>query len=390
MATKRAADAVLVPFTYHTIRNVTSPEDTKAGRRRFCGVAPADSFFGFDTSENVRAYLGNGAEGKKRKPTKVNRAILDTLETQRDVFSLLNSGVVMVARDAQVDDGSKRVTLLNASIINGAQTQGVLTDYFAANLEDKEYPSVNFELIVTDDEELVGEISIARNFQNEVQGLSIYGRQGWFDELEKSMQKTDRSVVLRKSETDLGDEFTDTEKLVQVVTAMAPKDIPFPSTGRGGATAQYRVYAYSQRSRSLSDFAQVMDKPKEWTEAHEFVLDVAAAAWKLYHRLKGEQFFSRLVCVKGDEVSGNKQVAPDGVPDGIVFPMLSALSRFVQKDGARYKLDIPARFPWKTFYQQAYQQETNAAQNNPQTMGKSVECYIALHGSIDMFFAMNS
>ena len=53
--------------------------------------------------------------------------------------------------------------------------------------------------------------------------------------------------------------------------------------------------------------------------------------WKLYERLKSEQFFSRLKNVRGDKTNGQKVVTKDGVPDGIVFPMLSALGRFVRK-----------------------------------------------------------
>src|SRR5262245_36942739 len=136
-ASKNVAPEVrLVPLPYHTLRTVTSPEDHAAKRRRYCGVASADSFFSFDTKENVRTYLSEEIDGKAKKATKVNRAIKDTLENQRDDFSLLNAGIVLIARDAQVDDNSKRVTLLQPSIINGAQTQGVLKDYFEEHPED--------------------------------------------------------------------------------------------------------------------------------------------------------------------------------------------------------------------------------------------------------------
>jgi hypothetical protein len=174
---------------------------------------------------------------------------------------------------------------------------------------------------------------------------------------------------------------------------MAPTEIKLPSAEkRKIKTAEtiYRVYAYRHRSRCLSDFAEVMDDANGWSDAHGFFLDVANEVWKLYHRLKGEQSFSRLVCVKGEEDNGPKKVAPDGVPDGIVFPMLSALSRFMVKKGGHWHLEIPKKFPWQVFFQQAMLQETNAARHNPQTMGKMAECYIALHGAIEMFFSVNS
>jgi hypothetical protein len=208
------------------------------------------------------------------------------------------------------------------------------------------------------------------------------------------MRKHEEGISLRKRETDFGDGFLDTEKLVQVLTAMTPTDIKLPSAEkRKVKTAEtiYRVYAYRHRSRCLADFAEVMDEPSKWQEAHRFFLDTAIEVWKLYHRLKGEQSFSRLVCVKGEGSEGGpKKVAPDGVPDGIVFPMLSALSRFMSFTGSGWHLDIPRKFPWQVFFQQAMLQETNAARHNPQTMGKMAECYIALHGAIEMFFSVTS
>ena len=309
---------------------------------------------------------------------------------------MLNSGIVIVAREAKIDDTSKppRVALYEPSIINGAQTQGVLVDFFSEREEDANYPSVNFELIVTDDEELIASISIARNYQNEVTNLSIYGRQGRFDELEEEMKKQVSSIQLKKRETDFGEEFLDTEKLVQVLTAMTPTEIRLPSAEKRKIKTPetiYRVYAYRHRSRCLTDFAEVMDKPEDWPEAYRFFLDVAVDAWKLYGRFKGEQTFSRLVCVKGETVSGKKYVDPDGVPDGIVFPMLSSMSRFAHhQHRGRWSLKIPSKFPWQTFFQAAITQETTTAGNNPQTMGKKADCYIALHGSIDMYFAMSA
>lgn len=377
---------------YHSLRSVTSPEDTEAGRKRYCGIAPARALLGLDTSENVRGFLGRDEDGNPRKATLVNKALLDTIERRPEYFALLNSGVVIVAREAKVDDPSRTVLLNRASIINGAQTTGVLRDYFAgADDEDETNPSVNFELLVMDDEELIADVSIARNFQNQVKSLSIYGRQGRFEALEAAMQRVDPKIRLRKQETDFSDEFLDTEKLIQVLTAIAPADVPLPSAVKRKERTletQYRVYAYRHRSRCLKDFAEVMDDCEEWAEAHKMFLDLAVPAWKLYWRLKGEQAFSPLHCVRGAG-NGTKVVARDGVPDGIVFPMLSALSGFMKNSKEGWQLRVPKNFPWKTFFGQAMAQEKSTAGHNPNTMGKLADCYIALHGSVEMFVAVS-
>ncbi len=386
MARNTASSAI--PLTYHSLRSVTSPEDQDQNRRRYCGVAPANSILPIGTSGNVRAFLGRDSEGNKRKSTLVNLAIRQTLENNRSDFALLNSGVVILAGEAQVDDAKKTVYLHDPSIINGAQTKGVLEEFFADGV-DQEFPSLSFELIVTENSDLAAEISIARNFQNRVDDISIYGKLGRFDELEEIMQKEDSGVVLRKRETDFGGEFLDTEKLVQVLTVLAPHTVEFPSATRrvSRIETQYRTYAYRHRSRCLKDFAEVMEDPQRWRETHTYCLTAAPHAWRLYHRLKGEQYFSSLQKVKGEMVGGRKQVLPDGVPDGIVFPMMSALSRFVETNRGKSALRIPERFPWKTLFAQAEMLFKTTADHNPQTMGKDTDCYVALHGVIEMYFA---
>jgi AIPR protein len=382
-----------VEFAYHTLRSVTSPEAAAVGRRRFCGIAPANSLFGLPTDEDVRGYLSRDEEGRRRKSTQVNLAIRATIENDREEFDALNAGAVIVARDVQVEDDKRRVWLTKPSIINGAQTMGVLEDYFGTHESDRAYPSVNFELLITDDEDLIADVSIARNFQNAVADLSIYGRFGRFDELERAMQKASPGVKLRKSETDFSEDYFDTEKLIQVLTAITPSGIELPSAVKRRQQApetMYRVYAYRHRARCLKDFAEVMDATERWTNAHKFFLDAATDVWAVYQRLRRESFFSPLHHVRKETVGGKTQVALDGVPDGIVFPMLSALSRFMRQEDGHWRLAVPGNFPWVAFFANTKTQFQTTARSNPQTMGKDADCYVALHGSIEMFFAVTN
>ena len=177
-------------FKFYSVRNVSCPEDTETNRKVYFGHAPIASLLDLPTDENVRGYLLE-AEGKqRRRPTQVHKAIEDTLENTQHNFSVLNSGVVIVARNCEVDENKKCLNLTRPSIINGAQTQGVIHDLFKNGTLKKDGVPVHikFEVIVTDDEELIAEISIARNFQNDVMSLSIAGRLKILDELEKSFQ----------------------------------------------------------------------------------------------------------------------------------------------------------------------------------------------------------
>ena len=88
-------------------------------------------------------------------------------------FVTLNSGIVIVARDIEIDEKSKTAFLVRPSIVNGSQTRGELEYYLANTPTDiRLNVSCKFEIVVTNDDDLIGEISIARNFQK------IPGRSG--------------------------------------------------------------------------------------------------------------------------------------------------------------------------------------------------------------------
>ncbi len=223
--TAKAADVVAFPF--HSFRNISCPEDTNNGRKVFTGQAPVTSVLQLSTDENVRDYLLD-AEGKqRRRETAVNKEIRQTLESHPELFSILNGGIVIVARAHDIDEQKKVLYLSRASIINGSQTQGVLKDFFQQTdlVLLMEAIHVKYELIVTDDEELIGEISIARNFQNDVASISIAGRRGQLDELEKSLRKKIPGTKLQKSETEQSDDYVYTERLLQVITALIPASL---------------------------------------------------------------------------------------------------------------------------------------------------------------------
>ena len=105
--TKRGSDKGAFELEYLTLKSVAAPEEQDSNRKRYCGVARADKLLDLDWNENVRAYLGVDEEGKKRKSTMVNLAIRDTIDSRRDLFPVLNSGMVIVARRVAVEDGKK-------------------------------------------------------------------------------------------------------------------------------------------------------------------------------------------------------------------------------------------------------------------------------------------
>lgn len=362
---------------FHSIRNISSPEDLAAGRTVYSGQLPITAIVDLPSHENVRSYLVD-AEGKQRRsPTQVHLAIRETLRERPSSFSVLNGGIVLVAKSSKVDEHERTLQLTDVSIINGSQTQGEVRNYLSGG--GSEDVHIKFELIVTDDEDLVADISIARNFQNNVQLLSISGRKGELDELEAEMVKADPSMRLQKSESERPNDENDllpTEKLLQVIAALLPPELWWK---QGDCN---KSYTYSAKATCLKDFRRVHDAAKGEGEdadetlkkVYQYYLDIAPAAWKLYKKWKSHQGF---------QGTGLRSIERDGreiieVPDGIIFPILASLSQFVTYSKDSWQLSQPTELSDEELIHAAKRTYQEIARSKPELMGKMKPCYSAL------------
>jgi hypothetical protein len=371
MATPINGDAYL--FRYHSCRNISAPEDEQEGRKVYSGHAPSSSVLDIEDDANVREYLVDAKGKQRQKPTLVHQAIRKTLKDHPDQFSVLNGGMVIVARQATVNDKDKTIHLVGASLINGSQTQGELKRYFKPPIQPETIPSIKYELIVTDDDNLIAEISIARNFQNDVRTISIAGRRGQLDALEYAVQRVLPDAKLRKSETDIDEEeFLDTEKLVQVILALLPESMLAKLNGLTDTTS--KVFTYSQKTRCLKLFQHIVEEGP--AEVYQCCLDLAPAAWQLYERWKAHQGF---IGTRRRAIARDDNGTITEVPDGMIFPILAAHSAFVAQDAkGRWTLQKPASLSDDELIATADQDYEEIAKHNPQTMGKSKACYSSL------------
>ncbi len=370
-------------ISYHSIRNITSPEDLDNSRKVYVGQTEAKNIIGLPTDENVRDYMLEAEGKKRRRPTQVHKAIEDTIRNNPQNFSALNSGIVIVARRCEIDEKEKKVLLHKPSIINGSQTQGVIKDFYdslkSEKFEAEHFPfHIKFEIIVTDDEDLIAEISIARNFQNDVMTISIAGRLGQLDELEKYLQVKKPGSQLQKSETKLSEDYIKTERLLQVIAALAPEEL-WLKPGE-----MNKVYTYSMKTKCLKDFQEIFEKAKDpkaidhsrYLELYQFYLDIASQAQDLYEKWKTHQGFSgtKLRSIKRDEGNNIEEV-----PDGIIFPILASLSAFARKTKKGWIIEAPKQFNEAELIQAAKSVYMEIAFHNPWNMGKSKACYSALY-----------
>ena len=379
---KSSTSPKLIELPFHSLRNISSPEDILEGRSVYTGTMPVQSIVDLPTNENVRNYLVEAEGKKKRVLSQVHLAIRNTLTEYPDRFCVLNGGVVLVAQASEVEDKSKTLRLLAPSIINGSQTQGVIRDL----LNDPKRQDigldchVKFELIVTDDSDLVAEISIARNFQNDVKIISIVGRRGYLDELEDKLQETHSHFKLQKSETELPSEsnsYLNTEKLLQVIAALLPAELWWKSGEPN------KVYTYSRKAACLKDFQTIYEAAHDSTASNHdqlarvygFYLDIAGQAWDLYTEWRSHQVFagSGLRALVRDESGAIVEV-----PDGIVFPILASLSEFVIERNGAWEVDIPKQLNDRELMQTAKNAYMEIANSNPNVMGKNKACYTTI------------
>jgi hypothetical protein len=366
-----------VELPFDSVRHISSPEDMENERRVYAGYTTIAAIVDLPADENVRDYLLD-AEGKvRRRPTLVHRDILDTLENHSEDFSVLNSGIVLVARKCDIDEKRKMLILTKASIINGSQTQGVIRGFLKERGDAAPCVHIKFEIIVTSDEGLIADISIARNNQDNVQAISRVGAKGLLDELEKHLQMRIPRARLQKSETDLGETFIKTQRLIQVIAALVPEELWL----KEGEFS--KVYTYSQRTKCLRDFQEIYQRAKnpddayreDYQKLYEFYLDVAADAHRLYEKWKTHQGF-RGTGLRSIERNG-REIAD--VPDGIIFPIIASFSVFAEKTRDGWRIACPSVLPEEDLIAVAKRAYMELARSNPNKMGKTKACYSMLN-----------
>src|SRR6185503_16452258 len=92
----------------------------------------ARDILGLGTEDNLRSYIAEHSAGKRNA---VHKQIASTIEDLPDRFINRNSGITITCTSCEVDDNGRVARLKNASIINGAQTQGELRRYFESSCE---------------------------------------------------------------------------------------------------------------------------------------------------------------------------------------------------------------------------------------------------------------
>ena len=244
-------------LTAVVVKNTTSPEEKKNGSMHYTIVCALKEILNLNVFENLRiAYT---SEESIKRITPKHKEIYQSFEDAPDRFIQRHSGFTVICNDIKVSSpqeyGINTVTLDNASLINGAQTQDLLKNL----LEDYEgieaYENVNIrvEVLVEKAQDERIEIAIARNTSTNVSNLSIMGKKRYFDPLEIGVTNIlGNDHRLQKSETDDG---IPTQTLLQTLRTMIPKEIrdEYPSL------KDSPVKSYSGKAMVLNEYKDMVD-----------------------------------------------------------------------------------------------------------------------------------
>lgn len=366
---------------YQLIRNTTSPDEQATGVRSYVANLPATEIIGLNTRDNLRNYI---AEYSPKKRNRVHDAIRSTILTEPQRFITRNSGFVIGASNIDIDDKSKEITLTDASILNGAQTQGEIkrwmTELYPDGIHElvEEVPFyVRAEIIVDPDDQEVVETAIARNTATPVRSISQAGARGHLDELQANIRAQHPTLRIQKSETDV-DAF-DTRKLLQYTRLLMPA-----SVSNNGSDSE-KVRAYKMAEQCLTDFSRWFDDKNRDEAArrkYQFTVQMAAVAydeyrfWESHPAWNGHRVWEETK--KGRACRRDSDGKIVWVSPALVFPILGAMSEFiVEEDEHSWKIEKPAIFKPDEMIARAIQQFRGVG-SDPIIMGRSPGVYDAL------------
>lgn len=378
MTTGHSAAIGAFNLPFNIIRNVTSPDEKANGVQTWFANVNARDILDLGTQDNLRSYI---AEHSPSKRNSVHKQIAATIEDLPDRFINRNSGITITCTKCDVDDAKKVARLENASIINGAQTQGELRRYFASpEAEDVADFMIRAEIIMEPLHEQIVEIAIARNTATAVKSVSQSAARGHLNDLRDAIEAGLPGETLQMSETDLVG--LNTQSVLQWARLLMPQKL-------AGNTP--RNFAYKQGGKCLADFSEWAQHAKSDAAAralYEFTVQIGPTAVKEYryweshdgwngHRLheKGK---------KSDRPHGGRPVRRDRatgkvawVAPGILFPIMSALSAFVRPRDGKWVLEKPDLFKEDELIRRAVQQ-FRALDREVAVMGRSEAAYDAL------------
>jgi len=376
-------------ITATMVRQTSSKEEVDNKARNYVLNCPCKEIFGINVHENLR--IAYSKEESKKNKTPIHREMEESFLEAPDRFIQRHGGFTIVCDELVQSDkkefGITQVTLHNASLVDGAQTQDMLEK--VSKEYDGAYDNYNIRIEVVVERNVIerNTIAIARNTSNNVSELSRLGSKGFFDDLNKSMvdfgyKKNNQGWVIQKSETDNGIE---TAKLLQVIRSYMPKNV----RNEDLKTFDNVVRSYSGKGMVVKEYAKMkLEEEAQKEKVHFVALDyfnsLAPTAWKIYEEWLSNPdwipFYKKLPDEKTKKRLGTLSQDSENfeLNWGIVCPLLYGLQHFVTEKSDGWSISIPDSFDKKK-YMEYIMQQFKSKNYVPQDFAKDDATYLRLY-----------
>jgi hypothetical protein len=327
------------------VKNTTSPEEKNNGSMHYTIVCSIDEILKLNVFENLR--IAYSSEDTKKRVTPRHKEISASFEDAPDRFIQRHSGFTVICNEIKVSSpqeyGINIVTLENASLINGAQTQDllrlILEDYAGVPDKQKELEKVNIrvEVIVEKNADERVEVAIARNNTTNVTNLSIMGKKHYFDPLQATLQKViDKDIKIQKNETDGG---VPTQTLLQVLRTMTPRVI----RDEYKSLKDSPVKSYSGKAMVLNEYKDMVDdevdskhqNPSFESDVLNYYRSFAGTAWQEFEKWSSDKDWVSLWKKSDNYKKIGKYSEKDDTFDltwAILCPLLYGLQHYLYEE----------------------------------------------------------
>ena len=334
-------------ITVSRLNETTSPEEKSNNAMHYTVTCPMKEVLGFNHDNNLRDFYGSDDSCKNK--TSVHKEIKASFEENPTRFIQRNSGFTVVCSGIEVPQkdefGVKNITLTNPSLINGAQTQGMLKEISKEYGGELDKTNVRVEIIVEKNPEEVKDIAIARNTSTNVSVLSRMGANNNFKTLQKNMVEVfgipDGKIQIKET-----DDGIPTQTLLQVIKAMTPETIEINYKGYLKPSA---VTSYSSKAGVLTEFRKMMENKKKYDEALNYFHTFSGFAWVEYQSWSSDKEWVKYIKKYPKIGKYNEETNEVLMQWGLICPALYGLKSFLVEDTGKWTIKYPKNFDRKTY-----------------------------------------
>ena len=326
------------------LNDTTSPEERVNDSLHYTVTCAMREVLGFNIDSNLRDFYGS--EGSSKNKTSIHKEIKASFEDNPSRFIQKNSGFTVVCSEIEIPQsdefGMKSIILTNPSLINGAQTQGMLKIISAEYGGQLDNTNVRIEILVEKNPDVVRDIAIARNTSTNVSVLSRMGANDNFKVLQKNMLDI-LGVPAGKIQISETDGDIPTQTLLQVIKSFTPTSVE-DNYLKSKDIKPSAVTAYSSKSGVLTEFKKMMENKDKYDDILNYFHTFSGYAWKEFESWTTDKAWLKFLKKHPNIGKYDKSTDEVMMQWGIICPTLYGLKNFLVEDSGKWKIKYPENF----------------------------------------------